>query len=153
MSSFLQSHGNWSVSMWIYLMQKPSSQYRALFYKGNSNSSNGRTPSAWFIPGSNLLTIRATSTVDENAGAVNLKEISTFQWKLLTFTFQNLTESKEVQQAQALRKASSKSGIRVSQTAEQEGGSATAGESVGRPMPETQSYVISLYQDSELDIS
>lgn len=158
MHFILQGYGNWSVSMWVYLMHKPSSQYRSLLYKGNSNSSNGRTPSAWFVPDSNYLTIRASTLVETNAGALNLKEIPRFEWTLLTFTFQNFSESKLARRTQSIVEASQKLGILVSDKSSGEDVEILSEDTNNNSSSSTssssgKSYMINLYQGAELDVS
>lgn len=50
--------GSWSLGMWVLLLEGPTGQHRTLFYKGEGQGD--RTPSAWLLPASNRLTLRAS---------------------------------------------------------------------------------------------
>ena len=67
--------------------------HRALFYKGDSTTSTGRTPSVWLLPDSNRLTIRVTTESEADLAVESFIHIPTFEWTLLTFVFSNTTKS------------------------------------------------------------
>jgi len=54
------SSGSWSLGFWLFLMEGPTGNFRTLFYKGDDKQA--RTPSAWLLPDSNKMTIRASGT-------------------------------------------------------------------------------------------
>lgn len=56
--------------MWVRLMEGPTGEYRALFYKG-TGAGGHRTPSAWLLPHSNRLAIRVTSDFNHDVGETN----------------------------------------------------------------------------------
>lgn len=46
------------MGFWVMLLEGPTGHYRTLFYKGDGHTA--RTPSAWLLPDSNRLTLRAS---------------------------------------------------------------------------------------------
>jgi hypothetical protein len=80
----------YSISMWVRLIEPPTGKYRTLFYKGDEVSGQ-RTPSIWLLPDSNRMTIRASTLLDNDVGAESTIDIPLNEWTHLTFTFENLS--------------------------------------------------------------
>ena len=53
--------------MWVYCVQSPTGSFRSLFYKGDGINPH-RTPSAWFLPITNRLAVRASTTNNFDLG-------------------------------------------------------------------------------------
>lgn len=62
--------GSWSLTMWIRLLDAvPGEALRTLFYKGTGNETDARrTPSAWLLQTSTLITVRASTALNADLG-------------------------------------------------------------------------------------
>jgi SEL1 protein len=72
-------------------MDPPNGSFRSLFYKGDGVDIH-RTPSAWFLPVSNRLALRATTESQDDMGSDTLLTLPMQTWFHLTFVFENKTE-------------------------------------------------------------
>jgi hypothetical protein len=62
---------SWSLAFWLNLLEDSSGHYRPLFFK--SHGGPERTPSAWLLPDSNRITLRATTAEEADLGRFVLK--------------------------------------------------------------------------------
>lgn len=85
--------GDWALSLWIRCLDRPTGIFRPLFYKGDGVSTQ-RTPSAWFLPTTNRLAIRASTIYNPDLGADCTIELPLNEWILLSFSFENTTSTK-----------------------------------------------------------
>ncbi len=89
MSSKQIHRDEWTLSMWLFLAETTYSQHRTLFYKGDSNSSRGRTPSVWLLPDSKKMVLQASSEENLAISTNNIVDVQKMTWQLLTFVFTN----------------------------------------------------------------
>jgi hypothetical protein len=84
--------GSFSISLWINLLDSAPVQghFRAFFYKGDGKERN-RTPSAWLLPTSNRLAIRATTADSPDLGADTTLSLPLSRWTHVCFVFDNST--------------------------------------------------------------
>ena len=67
------SEGSWSISFWIFPHEGANGKHRTLFYKGKAGGH--RTPSAWFLPDSNHITMRISSDASMDEGQSSVAEV------------------------------------------------------------------------------
>ena len=79
----------WSLSLWLFLAETPYSQHRTLFYKGDFNSSRGRSPSVWLLPNSKKLVVQTSSEENFAISTNSMMDVQKMKWQLLTFVFRN----------------------------------------------------------------
>ena len=65
--------GSWSVSFWVFPREGANGKHRTLFYKGKAGGH--RTPSAWFLPDSNRITMRISSEESMDEGESSVAEV------------------------------------------------------------------------------
>lgn len=89
--SFFQNERGWTLAFWLYLEepQMPPPEFRTLFYKGVGNQ---RTPSAWLLPNSRNVALRASTMHDPDVGATSELELPVREWVHLTFVFDNSSQ-------------------------------------------------------------
>lgn len=84
--------GSFSVSFWLRLLEGPTGRFRAFFYKGDGNDPN-RTPSAWLLPTSSRLAIRASTAASPDLGTDTTLSLPLDQWVHLCLVFDNRTRA------------------------------------------------------------
>lgn len=91
----VSSTGTFSISFWIRLVdEKPTGEYRCLFHKSSYLDSSHRTPSAWLLPHTNRIALRVSTDINSDIGYDTTTIIPSNQWNLLTFVFNNISDSK-----------------------------------------------------------
>jgi len=91
--NLLPISGSWSLSMWLRMSQGPTGSFRTLFYKGDGTDPN-RTPSAWLLPSTSRIAIRASTPSNPDLGSDTVLDIPTRKWVHLTFVMRNSTTEK-----------------------------------------------------------
>lgn len=89
--SFFGNSDGWSLAFWLYLDEPTAAPagFRTLFYKGVGGQ---RTPSAWLLPGSRYVALRASTVREEDVGATSSVQLPVREWVHLAFVFDNSTE-------------------------------------------------------------
>ena len=90
----ISASGTFSLSFWMRTIDEPTGDFRCLFHKSSFVDSSLRTPSAWLLPHSNRIALRVSTIANTDSGYDTTSIIPSNQWNLLTFVFNNLTESK-----------------------------------------------------------
>lgn len=152
--------------MWLKLIEGPSGAHRSLFYKGDSTSSTGRTPSAWLEPDKNRMMIQVTTTAEAALTIGNFVDIPTFKWTLFTFVFRNDT-ARDPAVLNQMRREQTEEQLR-SLVKDSDRGLEISGEPAELPLHASRSvmeesvefvrstikkrYVLDVYQDAALDV-
>lgn len=136
--------------------------HRALFYKGDSTASTGRTPSVWLLPDRNRMTIRVSTEMDADLAVESLIDIPSFRWTLISFVFSNTSKpSVHIQQrcrdAEDLKNAMSDAeskGVFISTELEYYFQGMVSDECGAKHVPAEPNglYNIKVYVDGDLDI-
>lgn len=84
--------GTWSLSFWVRLLEGPTGSFRPLFYKGDISGLE-RTPSAWLLPNSNRMTVRASMIENKDIGRDSSIVFPTDEWVFLSFVMLNHSTS------------------------------------------------------------
>lgn len=96
----------WAFSMWLWMEQAGTGEYRTLFYTGNGDGR--RTPSAWLSPDSGKLLLRASVDGNWDIGVDSVGELPERRWVHVAFSFTNDTFVRErIEDEQKQHRASS----------------------------------------------
>jgi len=88
----METLGSWSLSLWVFLTEDSTGDFRTLFFNGDGEGQQ-RTPSAWWKPDERRLVLRVSTNASADVGLDSDEELPLNRWVHVGFTFVNCSQA------------------------------------------------------------